>query len=376
MFQLFKSRKAQIRGIDFSLSIIIFSLTIGQILLLTNTFIDGNRSQVDFEERLEFVDSLANQLVLNTGYGQGTENWAAISTTILNADPNWILGLSTRGAVDPYKLGRLSNNSIADLEIDYLLAQKGLNISKDFRLEITKPIDVEITSSISDINNFYRIEGSVSKSEKPLFNAKIWIYIVAPDGTVQQNYTTSDSNGLFLVQGNVLLSDDTEYFVGAIAQFGHNSEDIDVSNLINGSPVLATKGRISIMNSTNVGSGNNANITAELSAPGTSTINIIAMYPGNSGENNFSSQPLTEAIPNIWVNSNTAIPPSGSVLFLATGTDGPDSYIAYMDFPVSLDGSISSVMEPVKIPSSDSSSRFLSAIVRGVLLNVVITIWE
>ncbi|MCE7737633.1 MAG: hypothetical protein GPJ54_22270 [Candidatus Heimdallarchaeota archaeon] len=374
MFQLFRSRKAQIRGIDFSLSIIIFSLTIGQILLLTNTFIDGNRSQVDFEERLEFVDSLASQLVLNTGYGQGTENWAATSSAILNADQNWILGLSTAGSIDPYKVGRLSNNSISDLEIDYLLAQKGLNLSKDLRLEITNPIDVKITSATA-ISDLYRVEGTASKSEKPLFGVKIWIYIVAPDGSVQENYTTSDSNGSFLVQGSVALANEN-YFVGVIARFGHNSEDIDISNIQNGVSV-PTKGRISIQNTTNFVNGNAVNITAELPTPNTSTINIITMFPVNPGQDNYTLQPLTSPISNMWVNDATTIPTSGSVLFLATGLDlGGNGFLAYVDFPLSLDGSISEVIEPVKIPSSDSSSRFISIMVRGILLNVVITIWE
>ncbi|MFV2016771.1 MAG: hypothetical protein ACC656_15170 [Candidatus Heimdallarchaeota archaeon] len=264
MFQLFKSRKAQVRGIDFSLAIIIFTLTLGQILILTNTFIDGNRSQIDFEKRAEFVDSLGNQLVFNTGFGQGTEDWGAISTSTLNSDPNWNLGLSTAGSIDPYKIGRLSNNSISNLEIDYLSAKSGLNLSKNFRLEIIKPINVIITNTTDNVaRNFITVEGFASKSSLPLSGAQIWAYIVDPSGTVQQNQTISDSNGLFTVQVDTIHVPGTYYTVGVIARYGFSSEDV----AIRGHPYLTsepTRAKISVTNSTNIGIGFTVNITAEM----------------------------------------------------------------------------------------------------------------
>ncbi|MHA2098109.1 MAG: hypothetical protein ACW99A_05435 [Candidatus Kariarchaeaceae archaeon] len=375
MLKLFKSRRGQIRGIDFSLAIIIFTLTLGQILLLTNTFIDGNRSQIEFEERQEFADSLANKLVFNSGFNGTSDNWATTPTSSLIADPKWNLGLSTQGSLDPYKLSRLSNRSISTLQLDYDTVKQGMNASNNIRIEILNSITVSVVNINDDFAGTVAIQGFVTKSSSPLFNASLWLYMIDPLQNVIQAQGFSDSLGFYSIPLSITTTNNQFYPFAVIARFGLNSEDVYVRNYVRGSPQLIDTTKVSVLNSSVVGSGSTVRITSEM--PAASDPTIFALFPGNiQGNTNYTIDTLSVDGSN-WSNDQILIPPFNSVVFVTIGTaaNGTD-LVAFVDFPISLDNGISSPVQPSKIPSATSSSRFISVMVRGLIMDVVVTVWE
>jgi hypothetical protein len=376
MLKLLRSRRGQIRGIDFSLAIIIFTLTMGQILLLTNTFIDGNRSEIDFEERQEFADSLANQLVFSSGFDGTSQDWVNTPTSILKADSNWNIGLTTSGSVDPFKLSRLSNQSIPDVKLDYDTVRQGLNMSKNIRIEMFNSIDVEVTNFNDDQGGTITVQGKVTKSSSPVFSAEIWVYIIdTPTLNVIQAQGTSDSTGTFSIQVPLLTSDPEYYPFAVIARYGHISEDVFIDTYTRGN-VQLLHNQVNVFNSTVTG-GQNINVTTNMSPNLVANPTAFALYPGEqTGDLNATSQQLSIVTSN-WSDDTIAIPPTHSVVVIVVGedVDGTD-LIAFVDFPVSLDGDISSPVQPLKIPSATSSSRFISVMIRGLIMDVVVTVWE
>ncbi len=373
MFRLVRSRRAQVRGIDFSLAIIIFSLTMGQVVLLTNTFIDGNRSHIDFQERQEFADSTATQLVFSPGYGQGTENWGLIPTNALLAG-NWNLGLTTSGNIDPFKQSRLSNWSMSDYAINYDTAKTGMNLTKDFQIQINNPINVEITT-ITDVPvDIINVVGTVTKSSKPLFEAEVWIYVVNSTGGVAQGYGISNSNGMYSINATNLVSDQF-YTVVAISRFGLHSEDTAITPYQKGTPAsIPTYGNISLFEQ--IDAGYTVNVTTEFD-PSVDSVSIVALYPGSAlGTPNNTKGTMSPLIANQW-NASLAVPPTKTVVFVAMGLQGGAfTSLTYVNFPVTLDDEISNTLQPSKTKSSTSSSHLVSIMTRGLLMDIILTIWE
>ena len=92
---MFKSsRRGQIRGIDFSLSMIIFLLTMSQILILTNNFIVSSRSHQSTLERNSYTDGLARDMLFSEG-AVGTADWE-------NTLSNLITGSGSRRSITGY----------------------------------------------------------------------------------------------------------------------------------------------------------------------------------------------------------------------------------------------------------------------------------
>ncbi|OLS25436.1 MAG: hypothetical protein HeimC2_18920 [Candidatus Heimdallarchaeota archaeon LC_2] len=375
MFKLVRSRRAQIRGIDFSLAIIIFSLTMGQVLLLTNTFIDGNRSHIDFQERQEFADSTAIQFVFTTGYsgfGQGTENWASIPTNALLAE-NWNLGLTTSGNIDPFKQSRMSNWTTSDYAINYEVAKTGMNISADYQIQILNPINVEITTISDTTPTSIDVTGTVTKASKPLFGSEIWVYVVNNLGSVAQGYAASNSNGQFSI--NIAgLTNNQFYTVVAISRFGLHSEDAAITPYQKGTvAIIPNYGNISLFEQ--IDDGYTVNVTSELDVS-VDTASVVALYPG-LGQNSTNSI-MSPLIANQW-NGSLRVPPTKTIVFVVTGllVDGTTvRSLAYVNFPLTLDDEISNSLQPLKIKSSTSSSQLVSIMTRGLLMNIILTIWD
>ena len=72
------------RGIDFSLSMVIFLLTMSQVLILTSNFIISNRSYQDSIEGTTFADSLARDIVLTNGQNASGNDWIGTDSTTKN----------------------------------------------------------------------------------------------------------------------------------------------------------------------------------------------------------------------------------------------------------------------------------------------------
>lgn len=372
-------RRAQIRGIDFSLAMIIFSVTMTQVLILTSTFIEGNRTFISFEEREAKAEGLASEIAFSPGISGGTTSWELSSTATLIGS-NWTFGMSDYGKLNPFKAARLSNWSVSDWELDYDIIKASTSTTNDFKIQIVSPLKIEILSINDDNANSILIDGTVTRFNKPIGGAKISGFAVNATQDVAQGYTVSNSVGNFSVNVsyNFALEINDYYSIVVFAEFGSNTQDIVISNHLRGIGSLpANIGRISLSNSSDFTEGYAVNVTTEFDVT-ISSASVLALFPGYlSGQLNHSTGVLEKVSgANIWTIDDLKSPFTGSVLYLAMGFQGVvlDS-IAYLNFPVTLDDEFSKAIEPRLTIQSSSSTGVLIIEVRGLILLLLVTIW-
>lgn len=370
------SRRAQIRGLDFSLAIIIFSLTITQVLILTDTFISGNRTVINLDQQSELTNTLAIELVESNGYyGAGISNWANVPTPALTSS-TWNLGLSTSGQIDPFKLGRLSNWSLSDYALSYNNIQQGLNVSVPISIQVLNQIDLNITSVQNGVQDLI-VKGSVTKLSKPLNQAQVWIYGLSSSGEVVQSYITTNTDGMFstdLIYSGPVAGD---YFsVVGFAKYGESSQDSDVYYYDTGLGAVPNT-QISIFSSNNFAQGYVVNTTTDFGV-GVDSGQMYAFYPGMAtGVLNYTISTLSASTGNLWTNDTVQIPQSGMAVFVGLGYQGSTlQAISSIDFPIALNGHPSAIIKPSTTPQNTSSSVIIPMTVRDVILQLQLTIWE
>lgn len=375
------NRRGQIRGVDFSMSIIIFSLTITQILILTNTFIDGNRTLIDLDQQSEETEAIAVGLLNNNGYGFGTTDWATISTADLTSS-NWNLGLSSNGKIDPFKLGRLSNRSLSGWQLSYDDIKHSLNLTQTVQIEILNPIDIQILGVTDDTLSTIIVNGTVTKLNKPLGQVEIWIYAINETQDVAQGYGNTDVDGYFDIQLPYVtaLALINHFTIVAFAKFGESSQDADIQEYTKGSPgIILNHTNISVFDSSNRYDGYTVNVTSEFDSNVNSGV-LTAFYPGiSTGTANFSKSTLTQNLTtNLWGNDSVMIPQTGMVVFVGMGflLGGTYQSLSIVKFPVTLDNQHSASITPPINPQATSTTTLISLVVRQLVLQLQLTTWE
>ncbi len=376
MLKFFSSKRAQVRGIDFGLAMIIFMLTMTQILLLTDNFIETNRTHQSFEQKQSFANGVAHDITSTTGlYNDSIDliaDWAGITTVDL-LGANWVFGLSNNETIDPYKLGRLANNSLDDYYLSYdNISQAMDTLGKEFRIEVLSPINISI-SQIGKTATDITVNGTVEFRGAILEGADIRIFVIDQDSVVDQLYTTSDTNGSFSVSiapSDLLTSN--AYSVIAMANYGGSTQDVAFSVFLNTAPSVFSS-KLSIFEGTN-----NLGHTVRVNATkNDANANITALYYGSTGLYNYSYPDYLNTVNNYW-NASLGIPENGMVVFVLHETDGTGAltYSSMINFPVTLDSEISMGIEPQTIRNTTTTSVIVSMRIRGILIDLRFTIWE
>ncbi|MCY3411665.1 MAG: hypothetical protein INQ03_08550 [Candidatus Heimdallarchaeota archaeon] len=375
-----RRRRAQIRGIDFSLSMIIFLLTMIQILILTSNFIASNNSYQSSVEREAIANSIAQDIVYSTGVDASGNDWLSLGTSQIQAISNWNFGLSTDGTVDPYKLSRLSNWSLDSLHMDYDTIKSGLNLgTKEFRIKLQSAIDVEITSVDTTDLTQVLVNGLVKQDGNPLKDA--YVHVVISEATDTQpipgigyNYTSSSGNFAISIDMNSIdtNTDPTQYTIIVFANYGGGSQAIDVYNIIS-----STAGNMNLIQTSAISLGYATDV--HVARTGASDqLRLHAFYVGKAGTNNASDATQADATlnPSNWTIQDFNIPQSGYTVFVSYDyTGGSLNSMALLTFPVILDDSLSSIIQPVDVPNSVSAVVTIPIIVRGVMMNFELTVW-
>ncbi len=380
--RIFRNRQGQIRGVDFSMSMIIFLLVMSQIFLLTNSFISSNKNYVNTTKQKAFADALSDDILFSQGSYQGSD-WGTLPSSYISG--NWDFGLSSNGTIDPFKINRLSNWSLQSMQLTYNQIANGLNLeNKSFQIEIYNPINVTIDSVNSVSLPTFTIVGTVYQGTQKLSNAKIYLFTVnTASDDVDQIQTITNTTGQYSVtiditNGNLLTNNYLTIVV--IAQYGISSQDTAILNYAVGSPPSVGYSNISILHQTSSTNGYGINIAADRS--GTSST-IIALYPGidTTSQNYTKDTTPTSTTDNssapVWLSENMAIPSKGTVVVIMYEfNSGVISNFAYINYPTSIDNELSKIIRPTEINNAITTSITTSFLVRELLMTMVLTIWE
>lgn len=219
-------KKAQIRGIDFALALLIFILAFSQVILvLTNLLIPSLVQLEAYSQEQE-----ANKHFSNVFLTQGTPtSWGTIPTDVL---PEFKLGLqNTQGSLDFTKINRLVHGVSSYWAIDYVSVKISYSMIKDFVIEITSPINIEI-NSIEIFYTYIEVKGEVLEYYTPIERANIWAFAIDSENQVSTNSTTTKNIDDSIAFSAVIPIDESDYYVVAIiAEVGGIYQDYEVKHL-------------------------------------------------------------------------------------------------------------------------------------------------
>lgn len=377
-------RRGQVRGIDFSLSMVIFMLMMSQLLILTGNFIQVNQTYQSNVQRTAFADSIARDIVYSDGTAGGTD-WLTSTATTINGAADWEFGLTSSGMVNPFKLGRLSNWTIASMLLDYNTVSNGLNLEgKQFAIKIDTMVNVTITS-VQAVGSWAtaEINGTVTLNNAAVPDSYVQLFTIDVSGfTVSQDFTTTGVNGTFshqlAVTGGGGLTN-TQLTVIAIASSGTGSSGVDVYKATIGTPSTIGAGEVSVFESTVNSAGYSVRVQSSRVHDGAT---VTAFYTGSStGAINFTQTAAVsgtdlETNP-IWDADDLAVPNSGMLVIIVHETlGGIIKNENILTFPAVLDDSLSKILQPATQPTSINAVSSITFMTSGVLMRMEVTVWE
>jgi hypothetical protein len=188
--KLLKSKKGQVRGIDFALALLIFIIAFSQVIIvLSNLLIPSLVQMETYSQEQEL-----NKIYSNVFGTQGLPvDWGTISTNDLT---NYRIGLLENSEnLDFTKINRLSTGISSYWSIDYIRAKTSLGLVRDFAIEIYSPITITI-NTVSIAFNTIIVKGTVTEYQTPIEGADVWIFSIDTGNNVATNYTqTHDISG-------------------------------------------------------------------------------------------------------------------------------------------------------------------------------------
>ncbi|MDH5401511.1 MAG: hypothetical protein OEZ01_04405 [Candidatus Heimdallarchaeota archaeon] len=376
MIRLLKSRRGQIRGIDFSLAMIIFVLTMTQTLLLTNIFIESSLSYQETSERQAEANSIANAIIHSSGSYLGSD-WGIVPTPTLITS-TWTFGLAgDQGALNSFKVGRLSSTSLSNFYLSYNDILTGSDYSRDFKLELINPVNVLITVS-DDGAGTVTVQGNVTRDYELLSQVDVAIFVIEQTNFASQsNLVQTDTSGSFSVAFNPVNFATSDYFeVIAITKYSDSIQDsMRVLHTKSGG-VTPSISRISIFDSQNTTFGYSVRVNITQNDVIPSNVNFLALYIGVNGETVKQNIDLPIAsADNTW-SSNMLIPQDGLVYFVSQEQTAGGDFVSSMVFPVALDGKNSDIVQPSTIIDANLTIVVKSIIIRGLIMDLRLTTWE
>lgn len=343
-------RRAQIRGIDFTIALIIYILIMSQIIVLTTNLLQTTQQIQINDSQSVSTNIIANTLMNLPG---NPANWETQQSSTLT---NWNLGLKGNSdQLSPYKINRLADNNLADYQLNYTQIQAGLNtFGNPFQLEVQYPIS--ITTNITAADPVLTVTGVVQQELQPLSDADIIVFAIDGTNTISAQ-TTSGNQGIYSVDLTFPVALPQYAVIVALAKYGEINQAVDIKPFENG----GLRNHITLSVFSDSSSGSTVNVTLGT----TRTPNIYALFfpIGANQVSNFTAVATASAALNI--------PQSGIVAIVSMD----NIEVSYTAFPVALDNDISATYEPTN-PAGDSVVISRSFAVRGIIMKLLLTIWE
>lgn len=219
-------KRAQIRGIDFALALLIFILAFSQVILVLTNLLVPSLVQLEAYSQEQEVNKHFSNVFLT----QGTPtSWGTIPTGVL---PEFMLGLqSTHSSLDFTKINRLVSGVSSYWAIDYVSVKTSYSMIKDFVIEITSPINIEI-NSMEVFYTYIEVKGEVLEYYTPIEGANIWAFAIDSENQVSTNSTaTKNIDDSIAFSVNIPINAADYYVVAIIAEVGGIYQDYEVKHL-------------------------------------------------------------------------------------------------------------------------------------------------
>ena len=361
------NRRGQIRGIDFSLAMIIYILVMTQIIVLTSSLLQNNQQIVSIGQRNNEINGISLQIRESQG---SPKNWNAILSSNLSND--WTFGLSDlfSDGIDATKLGRLSNFSAQNYKLEYNQIKGGLNnVLGNRSFSIETKYGFEITKvSVENIGFGFRIRGEITKNDQKLNGTLVYIFGIAGNETANsgmvQSAMAQEEDGNYI--GNLQFSFVPSWAkIITIAQYGGIFEAVNVVDY----------GTIS----------NSANISLVEKLTTTSPYNILVQIDGTKSSYDHYAFHISTGnqtggtISNLNVaglEANYTVPQKGIVVVLVINNSDTVPEIGVQAFPIALGSELSSKLEPLEKPSGTFTVTNHLIYCRGILMDFIFTLWD
>jgi hypothetical protein len=354
---------------------IIFLVTMGQVIVLTTTFIENSQSSQGLSSQQDTTQNFALDFLNKPGTATVSIDWQNVATATLLAD--WRFGLSNgNGSVSPFKTGRIARNSASDYRLTYDQILAASQIDRDFAITFASTINVTILNIADAGSGNLNVLGSVTSSGSGIDNVKIWLYSYDTElQTISQVYSRTNESGFFeeviasADSGN--LANSNFHLIAAIASFGSGNQDIDYDLYFPAPATVNNQGLTLLLGS---GNGYNIQILSEQVGGGPLATNVdqFAIY-GGFGQNYTQGGVPTDG-GTTW-DQPLAVPEQGLIGFFTYDSNGGDN-LAFTSFPLISNGDIQSPLLPTDSRGLTTTVFDKIILIRGVLIRFSFTTWS
>ena len=221
-----KNKRAQIRGVDFALALLIFVIAFSQVIIVLSNLLIPSMVQLETYSQEQELNKLYSNIFLSTG---NPSDWGQIGTSSL---VDFRLGLlDYKETLDFTKINRLSSGISDYWYINYIRVKASYALTRDFAIGIYSPISIIIDDwgvAFDDIT----IYGEVTNHQTPIEGAEVWVFVINGNNEVYTNYTTTK-----VISDSISFKSTFEvnvtnfYSVVAFAQVGEIYQDYTTLNL-------------------------------------------------------------------------------------------------------------------------------------------------
>lgn len=223
----FRNTKAQIRGVDFALALLIFVIAFSQVIIVLSNLLIPSLVQMENYSQQQELDKLYS----NIFYTQGNPtDWGTISTAGLVDFKLGLMGANSELGFT--KINRLTSDISEYWAFNYLDVKVSYGLVRDFAVSIYSPITVEVESYTAAFG-IITIDGVVKELLTPIADADVWVLSVDDNNNVATNYTTTQNISEEIKFHAVLNADETDHYTIVIfAQVGEIYQAYTVIRLV------------------------------------------------------------------------------------------------------------------------------------------------
>ncbi len=217
---LLRNTKAQIRGVDFALALLIFVIAFSQVIIVLSNLLIPSLVQMETYSQEQELNKLYSNIFNSKG---NPTNWGTISTDALLDFKLGLMGSNLE--LDFTKINRLTSDISDYWALNYLDVKVSYGLIRDFAVSIYSPISIEIESFTAAFGTI-TIEGVVKELLTPIENADIWVLSIDDNNNVATNYTTTQNFSGEIKFQAVINADETDHYtIVAFAQVGEIYQD-------------------------------------------------------------------------------------------------------------------------------------------------------
>ncbi len=222
-----RNTKAQIRGVDFALALLIFVIAFSQVIIVLSNLLIPSLVQMENYSQQQELDKLYSNIFYTKG---NPTDWGTISTDGLVDFKLGLMGANSE--LEFTKINRLTSDISDYWAFNYLDIKVSYGMVRDFAVSIYSPITIEIESYTAAFGTI-TVDGVVKELLTPIENADIWLFSVDDNNNVATNYTTTQNISGDIKFHAVLNADETNHYtIVAFAQVGEIYQAYTVIRLV------------------------------------------------------------------------------------------------------------------------------------------------